>query len=317
MTRETIKHSRHHSSHRAELLASRATVMQQQLTESEARLWSRLRGRRLGVAFRRQVVIGNAIVDFCAPAARLVVEVDGGYHATARGGGCAAGSGACTGGVSGGAAGSGPRDARSRCCGGSGAGGAACRVEAVSISTARHCRCARPPESLGAADRITRVMRSARWAALYGSRALRASHRVADDIARAVTTVRVDGASDTVLITSPSFAVRRWAAGAALADTGPPTPALRGSAAGSHALPAASRRQCPSNCAPSNDGSVLVLFDNQIVHLLEQALISMNLKDQLVLFGAYKHSDAASRSRSKCQARVVRGAHRVDVPQMR
>jgi len=39
-----------------------------------------LRGSRLGIAFRRQVVIGDHIVAFLAPRARLVVEVDGGYH---------------------------------------------------------------------------------------------------------------------------------------------------------------------------------------------------------------------------------------------
>jgi very-short-patch-repair endonuclease len=51
-------------------------------TESEARLWEALRGGRLGVRFRRQVPIGGLyIVDFLAPSARLVVEVDGGYHA--------------------------------------------------------------------------------------------------------------------------------------------------------------------------------------------------------------------------------------------
>jgi len=51
-------------------------------TPSEALFWSRLRGRRLGVRFRRQVVIGSRIVDFCVPSARLVVEVDGdAYHA--------------------------------------------------------------------------------------------------------------------------------------------------------------------------------------------------------------------------------------------
>jgi very-short-patch-repair endonuclease len=33
------------------------------------------------VRFRRQVVIGRFIVDFLAPSARLVVEVDGGSHA--------------------------------------------------------------------------------------------------------------------------------------------------------------------------------------------------------------------------------------------
>jgi very-short-patch-repair endonuclease len=49
-------------------------------TLSEARLWQALRGSRLGVAFRRQAVIGDYIVDFLAPAVSLVVEVDGGYH---------------------------------------------------------------------------------------------------------------------------------------------------------------------------------------------------------------------------------------------
>ena len=50
-------------------------------TESEALLWQALRGRKLGVQFRRQVPLGGRyIVDFFAPTARLVVEVDGGYH---------------------------------------------------------------------------------------------------------------------------------------------------------------------------------------------------------------------------------------------
>ncbi|MFO0618843.1 MAG: endonuclease domain-containing protein [Polyangiaceae bacterium] len=50
-------------------------------TTSEALLWQGLRGSRLGVAFRRQVVIGEYIADFVAPSIRLVVEVDGEYHA--------------------------------------------------------------------------------------------------------------------------------------------------------------------------------------------------------------------------------------------
>ena len=38
-------------------------------------------GRRLGVVFRRQVpLLGRFIADFLAPAARLVIEVDGGHH---------------------------------------------------------------------------------------------------------------------------------------------------------------------------------------------------------------------------------------------
>jgi len=44
-------------------------------------LWSAISGSQLGVGFRRQAPIGNYIADFVAPGARLVVEVDGGYHA--------------------------------------------------------------------------------------------------------------------------------------------------------------------------------------------------------------------------------------------
>ena len=50
-------------------------------TPSEALLWEQLRGGKLGVAFRRQVPLcGRYIADFFAPAARLVVEVDGSAH---------------------------------------------------------------------------------------------------------------------------------------------------------------------------------------------------------------------------------------------
>jgi very-short-patch-repair endonuclease len=52
------------------------------LTESEARLWSALKARQLGVTFRRQVPVGaQFIADFLAPSLRLIVEVDGAYHA--------------------------------------------------------------------------------------------------------------------------------------------------------------------------------------------------------------------------------------------
>jgi very-short-patch-repair endonuclease len=50
-------------------------------TESEAALWRLLKGRQLGVSFKRQVPLLGYIVDFYASQARLVVEVDGGYHA--------------------------------------------------------------------------------------------------------------------------------------------------------------------------------------------------------------------------------------------
>jgi crossover junction endodeoxyribonuclease RuvC len=70
---------------RSAVLADRARQMRHALTPSEARLWSALSGRKLGVQFRRQVPLaGRFIADFLAPAARLIVEVDGGYHAERR-----------------------------------------------------------------------------------------------------------------------------------------------------------------------------------------------------------------------------------------
>jgi very-short-patch-repair endonuclease len=73
---------RNRSAGRKALLDERARGMRASLTPSEALLWDRLRGRRLGPLFRRQVpLLGRFIADFLAPAERLVVEVDGGYHA--------------------------------------------------------------------------------------------------------------------------------------------------------------------------------------------------------------------------------------------
>ncbi len=68
-------------SNREVFLAAHAHRLRQAPTDSEARLWRALRSSQLGVAFRRQVPLLGFIVDFFAPAIRLVVEVDGGYHA--------------------------------------------------------------------------------------------------------------------------------------------------------------------------------------------------------------------------------------------
>jgi cyclase len=55
------------------------------LTESESALWAAIRGRRLGVQFRRQVPVGDRfIADFLAPREMLIVEVDGPCHARRR-----------------------------------------------------------------------------------------------------------------------------------------------------------------------------------------------------------------------------------------
>lgn len=48
--------------------------------EPERRLWHRLRGRQLGVRFRRQHGIGPYVVDFYCASAALVIEVDGDSH---------------------------------------------------------------------------------------------------------------------------------------------------------------------------------------------------------------------------------------------
>ncbi len=54
-------------------------------TPSEEALWQALRGGVLGVAFKRQAVLGGRyIVDFFAPSLGLVVEVDGGVHRGSR-----------------------------------------------------------------------------------------------------------------------------------------------------------------------------------------------------------------------------------------
>jgi very-short-patch-repair endonuclease len=57
-----------------------ARGMRVQPTPSERVLWAALRGAQLGCRFRRQHVLHPFIVDFCAPSARLVVEVDGDVH---------------------------------------------------------------------------------------------------------------------------------------------------------------------------------------------------------------------------------------------
>ncbi|MCK6533871.1 MAG: DUF559 domain-containing protein [Polyangiaceae bacterium] len=69
---------------RQQVLAERAAAMRDQPTRSEAALWEMVRCGKLGVSVRRQVVLGNFVVDFLVPAARLVLEVDGGYHRTRR-----------------------------------------------------------------------------------------------------------------------------------------------------------------------------------------------------------------------------------------
>ena len=66
-----------------EILELRARGMRHAQTPSEALLWQQLRAKRLGVVFRRQLVLARFVVDFCAQSRKLIVEVDGAYHARA------------------------------------------------------------------------------------------------------------------------------------------------------------------------------------------------------------------------------------------
>jgi very-short-patch-repair endonuclease len=62
-------------------LKERARRLRTQMSDSERELWSRLRLKQVqGIQFYRQKPIGDYIVDFYAPKARLVVEVDSSQH---------------------------------------------------------------------------------------------------------------------------------------------------------------------------------------------------------------------------------------------
>lgn len=51
-------------------------------TKTEDILWQYLRGKKLGVKFRRQHSIGGYILDFYCIDKKLVIEIDGDVHNT-------------------------------------------------------------------------------------------------------------------------------------------------------------------------------------------------------------------------------------------
>jgi len=62
---------------------ARARRLRRDATDAEQRLWYRLRSRQIAaVKFIRQERIGPYIVDFVCREQRLIIEVDGGQHAT-------------------------------------------------------------------------------------------------------------------------------------------------------------------------------------------------------------------------------------------
>jgi very-short-patch-repair endonuclease len=61
---------------------SNAKRLRHEMTETERRLWYKLRGKRLGgFRFRKQVPVGSYIADFVCFEHKLVIELDGGQHA--------------------------------------------------------------------------------------------------------------------------------------------------------------------------------------------------------------------------------------------
>ncbi len=57
-----------------------ARSLRRDMTDSERKLWSKLRGEQLGVKFRRQHPLGSYIADFACLLPKLIVELDGSQH---------------------------------------------------------------------------------------------------------------------------------------------------------------------------------------------------------------------------------------------
>ena len=59
---------------------ARARLLRRKMTATELTLWHELRGKGLGVSFRRQHPVSDFVLDFYAPEVRLAIEVDGPVH---------------------------------------------------------------------------------------------------------------------------------------------------------------------------------------------------------------------------------------------
>lgn len=62
------------------ILRQHAKHLRSTSTDAEKHLWFNLRANRLGYKFKRQVPIGNYIVDFVCLEKRLIIELDGSQH---------------------------------------------------------------------------------------------------------------------------------------------------------------------------------------------------------------------------------------------
>lgn len=72
----------HSNSHYNKRLKNYATELRtESVSRAEKYLWKGLKGKRLGVGFKRQRPILNFIVDFCSQEIGLIIEIDGNSHA--------------------------------------------------------------------------------------------------------------------------------------------------------------------------------------------------------------------------------------------
>ncbi len=62
-------------------LKQKSRQLRENMTDAERHLWAKIRMKQLkGYQFYRQKLIGDYLVDFFCPKAKLVVEIDGSQH---------------------------------------------------------------------------------------------------------------------------------------------------------------------------------------------------------------------------------------------
>jgi very-short-patch-repair endonuclease len=61
-------------------LLLKARELRKKMTIGEVILWQRIRKRKLGVQFHRQVPVNKYIIDFYCHELMLAIEIDGEYH---------------------------------------------------------------------------------------------------------------------------------------------------------------------------------------------------------------------------------------------
>lgn len=65
---------------RTTAITRRARSLRRETSRTEARLWPRLRGAKLGAPFRRQHPVAGYFADYCCVPLKFAVEIDGPFH---------------------------------------------------------------------------------------------------------------------------------------------------------------------------------------------------------------------------------------------